>query len=86
MSSEYNKKGLLENHHRYNMLKLVCDKNLNFEVSDIELVQNRQLYTIETLKLLQEKYSDYTLYFTIGTDNLKEIIKEGETIDFFSNI
>ena len=26
VNSKYQKKGLLENEHRYNMLKLVCDK------------------------------------------------------------
>ena len=30
------KKGLLDNEHRYNMLKLVIDKTDTFEVSDID--------------------------------------------------
>ena len=70
---KYNKKGLLSNEHRYNMLKLVCDKNDKFEVSDIEMIQEEQLDTLETLKLMQKEYPDYTLYFTMGTDNLKEL-------------
>ena len=53
VNSKYQKKGLLENEHRYNMLKLVCDKNTDFFVSDIEIKLDRQLYTIETLVLLQ---------------------------------
>lgn len=73
VSSKYNKSGLLENHHRYNMLKIVCDKNENFEVSDIELKQENQLHTLETLELLQKEYPDYELFFTLGTDNLKDI-------------
>ncbi len=73
VSSKYNKKGLLENHHRFNMLKIVCDKNDEFEVSDIELIQETQLHTLETLELLQKQYSDYELCFTIGTDNLRDI-------------
>ena len=75
VSSKYNKQGLLENHHRYNMLKLVCDKNENFEVSDIELKQEKQMYTLQTLGLLQKQYLDYTLYFILGTDNLKYLSK-----------
>ena len=75
VSSKYNKHGLLENHHRYNMLKLVCDKNENFEVSDVELKQENQMYTLQTLGLLQEQYPDYTLCFTLGTDNLKQLSK-----------
>lgn len=75
VSSKYQKQGLLENIHRYNMLKLVCDKNDDFIVSDIELKQERQLYTIETLELLQKQYPNNIICFTIGTDNLKEISK-----------
>ena len=73
VSSKYNKSGLIENHHRYNMLKMVCDKNDNFEVSDIELSREYQLHTIDTLELLQKEYPNYTLCFTLGTDNLKEL-------------
>lgn len=74
VNSKYQKPGLIENEHRYNMLKLVCDKNEQFEVSDIELNQSRQLYTIETLELLQKQYLDSKIYFIIGSDNLKELI------------
>ena len=73
VSSNYAKKGLAENEHRYDMLKMVCDKNDDFEVSDIELLQDRQLHTLETLELLKKEYPNNTLYFTIGTDNLKEL-------------
>ena len=73
VSSNYAKKGLAENEHRYNMLKMVCDKNDDFEVSDIELLQDRQLHTLETLELLKKEYPNNTLYFTIGTDNLKDL-------------
>lgn len=70
---KYNKKGLLSNEHRYNMLKLVCDKNDKFEVSDVEMIQEEQLDTLKTLELMQKEYPEYTLYFTMGTDNLKEL-------------
>ena len=59
------------------MLKLVCDKNEDFELSDIELKQEKQLDTLETLELMKKEYPDYTLYFTMGTDNLKEISNWG---------
>lgn len=78
VSSKYQKAGLLENEHRYNMLKLVCDKNENFVVSDIELKQEKQLHTLETLELLQKQYPNNIICFTIGTDNLKEISTWGE--------
>ena len=77
VSTKYNKKGLLSNEHRYKMLKLVCDKNDFFEVSDIELKQEEQLDTLKTLELMQKEYPDYTLCFTMGTDNLKLISEWG---------
>ncbi len=73
VSSKYEKSSLIEANHRFNMLKLVCDKNSDFLVSDIELKQTRQLYTLETLELLQKQYPNNQLIFTVGTDNLKEI-------------
>lgn len=73
VSSKYEKNGLVNNEHRYNMLKLVCDKNDDFILSDIELKQTTQLHTVETLELLQKQYPNNRIYFTIGTDNLKEL-------------
>lgn len=85
VNATYQKEGLLENQHRYNMLKLVCDKNENFLVSDIELSQPRQLYTIETLELLQKQYPQNTICFTLGTDNLKDISKWSQAEKLVTN-
>lgn len=85
VNSKYEKEGLLENEHRYNMLKLVCDKNKDFIVSDIELKQEKQLHTIETLELLQNEYPNNIICFTIGTDNLKEISKWGASEKLVTN-
>lgn len=73
VNSKYDKPGLLSNEHRFNMLKLICDTNEKFEVSDLEQKQEEQLFTVDTLKLLQKEFPDNELYFVIGTDNLKEI-------------
>ena len=73
VNSSYQKADLIENEHRYQMLKLVCDKNDKLEVSKIEIESNRQLYTIETLRKMQEKYYEYEIAFTMGSDNLKEL-------------
>lgn len=73
VSTKYNKKGLISNEHRYNMLKLVCEKNEKFEVSNIELIQEKQLDTLKTLELMKKEYPNHELCFTMGTDNLKEI-------------
>ena len=73
VNQKYQKKGLLDNKYRYEMLKCVCDKNEKFEVSDIELKNERQLYTIETLEKIQAAYPNKTIWFTTGSDNLKEL-------------
>lgn len=74
VSTKYQKSKLVSDEHRYNMLKLICQNEDKLEVSDIELIQNKQLYTIETLDLLKEQYAqEYDLWFVMGTDNLKEI-------------
>lgn len=87
VNSKYDKKGLISNEHRYNMLKLICDKNEDFILSDLEIRQPIQLVTYDTLKLLQEEYPNFKLCFTIGTDNLKTLpkwVKINELLEEFS--
>lgn len=73
VNKKYEKDGLLENEHRYNMLKLVTDKNENFTVSNIDMNGSRSLYTIETLEEIQKQYQDKNVWFLIGSDNLREL-------------
>lgn len=73
VSKKYEKDGLEENYHRYNMLKLVIDKNSNFLLSDIDMNENKSLYTIETLEKTQRQFSNKQIWFLIGSDNLKEL-------------
>lgn len=73
VSTKYSKPDLVEDKHRFNMLKSICNKNSKFEVSDIEINSEKQPYTIETLEKLQEQNHYKDIYFIIGTDNLKEL-------------
>ena len=74
VSTKYQKSKLASDEHRYNMLKLICENEEKLEVSNIELIQDKQLYTIQTLDFLKEQYGqDYDLWFVMGTDNLKQI-------------
>ncbi len=73
VNSKYQKRDLIDNEHRYNMLKLVCDKNEKFNVSRIELDKERQLYTLETLREFQKIYPNNEIAFITGSDNLKEL-------------
>ena len=82
VNSKYHKRDLLPNQYRFEMLKMVCDKNSHFFVSDIELKQARPLYTIEILRMFQKEYPMHKICFMIGTDNLKELStwKEAESL------
>ena len=71
-SDKYKKEGIIASNHRYNMLCLVAQDDSKIEVSDIEIKENRQLYTYETLKLLENEYKTNNIYLIIGSDNLKE--------------
>ncbi len=74
VSTKYQKSKLASDEHRYNMLKLICENEDKLEVSNIELIQDKQLYTIETLDLLKKQFGEsYEIYFVMGTDNLKEV-------------
>ena len=73
VSTKYNKKGLATDEVRLNMLKSICNSQENLEVSDLELKSERQLYTIETLRIIEEQKPGKEIYFIIGTDNLKEL-------------
>jgi len=68
-----NKKGLLENLHRYNMLNLVIDKNEKFEVSDMDFKDEKSSFTIESLEEIQKQFPDKQIWYIVGTDNLKKL-------------
>lgn len=75
VNGKYQKAGLISDNDRYNMLKLVCDKNENFEVSKVEIESSRVLCTVETLREIQKQYPEYEIVFITGSDNLKELEK-----------
>lgn len=72
VSIRYKKEALIEDIHRYNMLKIVCSKVKEFEVSDMELNSENRMYTIETLNSFKKIYPEHKIYFIMGSDNLKE--------------
>jgi nicotinate-nucleotide adenylyltransferase len=67
---------------RLDMLSLGIKGDNRFEVSSIEIDQNRVSYTFQTLKELKLRHPDDDLYFIMGGDNIKDIEtwKNPETI------
>lgn len=66
----YNKKGLIDNKYRYDMLKLITDKHNCLDVSLVE--SGQPSYTYQTLDYFKKVYSSDEIYFICGSDNLSE--------------
>ena len=62
VNKKYPKQGLLDNKHRYNMLKLVADKNGKFEISDMDMCNEKSLPTIETLEEMKKIFCRCEMY------------------------
>ena len=73
VGNKYNKKDLIDEKHRYNMLKIMCEKDKNLDVSDIEMNREYKLYAIDVFTMLTNKYKNDELYFIMGADNVKEL-------------
>lgn len=84
VNKNYEKKGLIENQHRYNMLKLVIDKNKNFILSDIDMHTDKSWHTIEILEGMKNQFKDKELWVLMGSDNLKEIHKWNKAEELLS--
>ena len=75
INNNYPKEGLIENKHRYNMLKKVIDKNSKFEISDLDMHGNKSLLTINVLEEMQKEFKEKEIWILVGSDNLKKIHK-----------
>lgn len=61
--------------NRLQMLKLAVSGNPGFQIQTIELEREGPSYTIDTMKLLNEKYRDHQFYFIIGADMIEYLPK-----------
>ena len=75
------KSNLSPNENRFDMLKILTQKNKNFSVSNYEFNDN-VVYTCETLDYFKNKYLKDEIFFICGADNLSYIDKwkNGEEI------
>lgn len=73
VSDTYPKDSLIENKHRYNMLKMITDKNDRLMVSDIDMHGEKSLPTIRVLEEMQKRFPDKEIRALMGSDNLKDI-------------
>ena len=84
VNKNYPKKGLLDNKHRYNMLKLVANKNKDFIISDMDFYGTKSLPTIETLEEAQKQFSNNEIWYILGSDNLRDLHRWDRAEDLVS--
>jgi nicotinate-nucleotide adenylyltransferase len=65
------KKTLLNDYQRLEMVKIAIDGNTKFKAIDIEFKLPQPNYTIDTLTYLKEKFPKQEFVLIIGEDNLK---------------
>lgn len=60
---------------RAEMVKLAIKDNPFFEFSDIEITRDGISYTVDTLEIFRERYTQERLYFIVGADAVSELPK-----------
>jgi nicotinate-nucleotide adenylyltransferase len=70
-----NKKTLLEDYHRLQMVFLATEDYPKLKPSDIEFKLPQPNYTVNTLAYLSEKYPQHEFALIMGEDNLKSLHK-----------
>jgi nicotinate-nucleotide adenylyltransferase len=69
------KKSLLADYHRLEMVRLAVEDDERFRVSDIEFRLPRPSYTIDTLTYLEEKFPAREFQLVMGSDGLRTFHK-----------
>jgi nicotinate-nucleotide adenylyltransferase len=67
--------GLLDDHHRLEMVYRAIGDDNRFRVSDVEFKMPKPSYTVDTLTWLSEKYPEYEFIMIMGADNLASFNK-----------
>lgn len=57
--------------HRLEMTRRATASNPSFEVLDVEIERDGVSYTVETLRILQDRHPDYDFCLIIGSDSLR---------------
>lgn len=70
-----NKKNLLQDYHRLELVHRAIDDDSRFRVSDIEFHMPKPSYTVDTLAWLKDKYPNHEFQILMGSDNLENFHK-----------
>jgi len=69
------KKSLLSDYHRLDLVRMAIEDDDRFRVSDIEFRMPKPSYTIDTLTYLEERHPNNTFCLIMGADSLKSFSK-----------
>lgn len=77
--NNYRKRGLIDEQHRAEMLRLVIQDEPRFVLCDFELQRDSVVYTVETMehlrRQLNEEYEGYELFNVRGSDTISRMLK-----------
>src|SRR5207253_1322463 len=65
----------VKNEDRLQMIKRAIAGNDAFRIETIELKREGLSYTVDTMKIINEQYSDHQFYFIIGADMIEYLPK-----------
>ena len=67
--------GLLNEHHRYDLVKIAIEEEKKLKVSNVEFTMPKPSYTIDALLYLSEKYKTHKFTLIIGSDSYQNVEK-----------
>ena len=73
VGNTYKKEGLIDEIHRFNMLKEITYNEDYLDVLDIELNKSVEYKAIDILNIIKNEYLKDELYFLMGGDNFDKI-------------
>ncbi len=79
MGDSYPKKELAKAQDRLSMLKIACKEIDKFEVSDLEIKENKKLNAISAFRLIEENYKNDNNFFLMGADNFIKMLNWEES-------
>lgn len=69
------KSQLISNRDRVEMLRLAIEGNDQFKISTVELEREGPSFTVDTMKIISQKYPDIQFFFIIGADMIEYLPK-----------
>ncbi|WP_027376537.1 nicotinate (nicotinamide) nucleotide adenylyltransferase [Kaistella palustris] len=79
------KKSLLKDHHRLDMVQLALKNYPKMRASNVEFSLPQPSYTVDTLTYLHEKFPDYSFALIMGEDNLAGLAKWKNAANLIKN-